>query len=66
MALTVDGRTLLPLLAKRLDNVGTTLLIHEFDLTSKHYTGTRYHYPLEQPDSHFIGDFILFDARGGW
>jgi glycerophosphoryl diester phosphodiesterase len=65
MVLTVDGRTLLPLLEKRLDNVGTTLLIHEFDLTSKHYTGTRYHYPLEQPDSHFIGDFILFDAQRG-
>jgi glycerophosphoryl diester phosphodiesterase len=65
MALTVDGRTLLPLLEKRLDNVGTTLLIHEFDLTSKHYTGTRYHYSLEQPDSHFIGDFILFDAQRG-
>jgi glycerophosphoryl diester phosphodiesterase len=31
MALTVDGRTLLPLLEKRLDNVGTTLLIHEFE-----------------------------------
>ena len=65
MALTKDGRTLLPLLEKRLDNTGPSLLIHAFDIASRRYTGARYHYPLEQPDSHAIGDFIMFDEQRG-
>jgi glycerophosphoryl diester phosphodiesterase len=65
MALTTDGNTLLPLLEKRLDNTGLSLLIHAFDIASRHYAGVRYLYPLEQPDSHAIGDFVMFDAQRG-
>jgi glycerophosphoryl diester phosphodiesterase len=65
MALTADGHALLPLLEKPL--VGTltnTLLIHEFDLAGKRYTGRQYEYPLDQRGTS-IGDFVMVDARHG-
>lgn len=65
MALTADGRALLPLLEKPL--VGTLtnkLLIHEFDLASKRYTGKYYEYPLDQRGTS-IGDFVMTDDEHG-
>jgi len=48
MALSVDGRTLLPLLEQPLAHgEAKTLLIHEFDIASRSYTGTRFTYPLD-------------------
>jgi glycerophosphoryl diester phosphodiesterase len=41
-----------------------TLLIHEFDLANRSYTGTRYKYLLE-PRGTAIGDFQLFGDRHG-
>jgi hypothetical protein len=63
MALSPDGKTLYPLLERPLDNVGTTLLIHPFDLATKQYLGTAYQYPLTAGTN--IGDFILSDANTG-
>ncbi|MCG8422286.1 MAG: esterase-like activity of phytase family protein [Proteobacteria bacterium] len=71
MALTADGKRLLALLEKPLDGAGNTLLIHEFDLASRQFTGVRYEYPLdsqpgaESPDAHAIGDFIMIDEKRG-
>ncbi len=65
MALTADGHALLPLLEKPL--VGTltnTLLMHEFDLAGKRYTGKQYEYPLDQRGTS-IGDFIMVDDKHG-
>ncbi|MEM6830540.1 MAG: esterase-like activity of phytase family protein [Bacteroidota bacterium] len=65
MALTKDKRTLLPLLEKPL--VGgpeKELLIHEFDIRNRAYTGTRYTYQLDE-DASAIGDFILFSRNRG-
>ena len=65
MALTSDGTRLLPLLEGAL--VGgdpKTLLIHEFALATRRYTGTRYRYVLE-PRGTNIGDFIMTSATRG-
>ncbi len=65
MALTTDRERLLPLLEKPLvgsDN--NNLLIHEFDLTSKSYTGNTFQYALNKKAS-AIGDFIMFGNRRG-
>ena len=65
MALTRDGRKLLPLLEKPL--VGgpeKELLIHEFDIRNQQYTGTQYVYQLDERAS-AIGDFIMFNNTRG-
>lgn len=65
MALSADKTRLLPLLEKPLIGGETnTLLIHEFNLAAKSYTGVRYKYPLE-PRGVAIGDFVMFDAKNG-
>ncbi|WP_024769535.1 esterase-like activity of phytase family protein [Aquimarina macrocephali] len=65
MALSTDKKTLLPLLEKPLKGSDTNnLLIHEFDLESKSYTGKRFEYPLDKKAS-AIGDFIMFNSKRG-
>ncbi len=65
MAITPDGKKLLPLLEKPLEGgKAGTLLIHEFDLESRGYTGVRYEYPLEEKGV-AIGDFVLVDDAHG-
>jgi hypothetical protein len=65
MAITSDGSKLIPLLEKPLiDSEDKTLLMHEFDIASKRYTGVRYKYPLDTRASS-IGDFILFAPDKG-
>ncbi len=65
MALTTDKKTLLPLLEKPLQGAdNSNLLIHEFDLESKSYTGKKFEYPLNQKAS-AIGDFIMFNRNRG-
>ncbi len=65
MALSADGKKLLPLLEKPLVGAeGSYLLIHEFDLQDKAYTGKRYRYELE-PKGSAIGDFVMFSAERG-
>ena len=65
MAITPDKDRLLPLLEKPLagDNQ-RTLLMHEFDLASRSYTGTRFNYQFD-PRGVSIGDFILIDEQHG-
>jgi glycerophosphoryl diester phosphodiesterase len=65
MALTTDGKKLLPLLERPLTGDSqTNLLIHEFDLTTKTYNGNRHFYPLDARGSN-IGDFIMFSPTHG-
>jgi hypothetical protein len=64
MAISPDGLSLYPLLEKPLDNVGSNLLIHKFDLASKTYTGDIYTYALMAPGTN-IGDFVMSDATHG-
>ena len=65
MALTTDGKKLLPLLEKPLVGAeNNNLFIHEFDLQSKSYTNNRFEYPLDERAS-AIGDFIMFSAKRG-
>ena len=65
MALTMDGKKLLPMLEKPLvDAEAREILIHEFDLASKQYTGKRYRYPMDERGTN-IGDFIMTDERRG-
>ncbi len=60
MALSLDRKTLLPLLEKPLvEGELNTLLIHPFDLTTKSYIGTQYKYLLD-PRGRAIGDFIMY------
>ncbi len=65
MALSTDKTALLPLLEKPL--MGTendNLLIHEFDLSTKSYTGKKFEYPLN-PEASAIGDFVMFSRNRG-
>lgn len=65
MAITPNGKTLLPLLEKPL--TGSTLnelLISEFDIETKNYTNKHYSYPLNKRAT-AIGDFILFGNKRG-
>ncbi len=65
MAMTPDGKTLLPMLEQPL--VGddpSALLIHEFDIATARYTGRQWRYPLD-PRGTAIGDFVLFSRRRG-
>jgi hypothetical protein len=64
MAISPDGSTLYPLLERPLDNVGSNLLIHPFDVATKTYSGQMYTYPLTAPGSN-IGDFVLSAATTG-
>lgn len=65
MAITPDKAHLLPLLEKPLvGDDAKTLLIHEFDLATKSYTGERFRYQLDARGVS-IGDFILTDAEHG-
>jgi len=65
MALSRDGRKLLPLLERPLTGgEANTLLIHEFDLARRKYTGGRYKYRLDSRGTN-IGDFIMFTQRNG-
>ncbi len=65
MALTTDGQKLLPLLEKTLvGSENNNLLIHEFDLSSKTYTGKQFQYPLDERAS-AIGDFVMFSNNRG-
>ena len=65
MALTKDGKKLIPLLELPLAG-GTprTLVMSEFDLATRSYTGTRWNYRLETRGTN-IGDFIMTDATHG-
>jgi glycerophosphoryl diester phosphodiesterase len=68
MAITPDNRKLLPLLEKPLkplvEGEPRTLLIHEFDIARRHYTGTTHKYPLDSRAT-AIGDFTMFDPKRG-
>ena len=65
MALSHDKTRLLPLLEKPLiEGEPNTLLIHEFDLSTKRYTGKRYKYILNERGK-AIGDFIMFSKKNG-
>lgn len=62
MALNTSGTKLYPLLEGALfdDPVRTRLLIQEFDLASKRYTGNFWFYPLSNP-GHAIGDMTAIN-----
>lgn len=65
MALSPDKRRLFPLLEKPLiGGIARTLLIHEFDIAARSYTGKQYSYRLH-PRGEAIGDFILFSDTQG-
>lgn len=65
MGLDSKGKLLLPLLEKPLvGGEANTLLIHPFDLNTRHYTGTRYKYLLD-PRGTNIGDFVMFNRDQG-
>ncbi len=65
MALSTDGRKLFPLLEKTLEGSdNNNLLIHEFDIQNKTYTGKQFQYPLNERAT-AIGDFILFGEKRG-
>ncbi|MEW9899842.1 esterase-like activity of phytase family protein [Chitinivorax sp. PXF-14] len=65
MALSADGSKLYPLLEKPLTgHDGKTLMIHEFDLTTKKFTGKTFKYTLDAKGTN-IGDFILFNSDEG-
>lgn len=65
MALTSDGKRLLPLLELPLTgDDAKTLIIHEFDLRQRKYTGKQYFYKLEARGTN-IGDFIMYNDNKG-
>jgi glycerophosphoryl diester phosphodiesterase len=68
MAITPAGDKLITLLEKPLNgeaaSKGNILLMHEFDIASRKYTGVRYQYPLSSR-SVSIGDFVLFAPNQG-
>lgn len=65
MALTTDGRTLLPLLEKPLAGDPAGLLrINAFDLRTRRYTGVRYTYALDARGTN-IGDFVMHSPTQG-
>jgi glycerophosphoryl diester phosphodiesterase len=65
MAITPDGKRLLALLEKPLaGGDGRTLLIHEYDIASRRYTGVTHRYVLEEGATS-VGDFILFSDTHG-
>ncbi len=65
MAITPDNRRLMTLLEKPLVGVtDNTLLIHEFDLVNKRYTGVFHRYPFDARGN-AIGDFTMINATQG-
>ena len=65
MAVTTDGRQLLPLLELPLvGGEAGTLLIHELDIASRSYTGVRYRYRIDARGT-AIGDFTMFSPTRG-
>ena len=65
MALSSDGSKLYPLLELPLTgHDAKTLLISEFDIASRSYSGKQFKYKLDDKGSN-IGDFILFNASEG-
>lgn len=65
MALSSDGRRLLPLLEQPIvGGTPATLLIHEFDIARRRYTGVRHSYPLDARGA-AIGDFVMFSPTRG-
>jgi glycerophosphoryl diester phosphodiesterase len=65
MAISQDGTRLYPMLERPLvGGEAGTLLIHEFDIASRRFTGVRYKYRLEDRGT-AVGDFILFDEGRG-
>ena len=65
MAISPNGRYLYPLLEKPLiDAVTPQLIISEFDLEKKAYTGNFYYFELDSQAT-AIGDFQLFSAKEG-
>ncbi len=65
MAITPNGKTLLPMLEKPL--IGSTqnrTAVYAFDLRSGGYTGERWFYKYE-PTGVSVGDFQMFDADHG-
>jgi len=65
MAIAPDGRTLHPVLEKPLaGSTDRTLLVGEFDIASRTYTGRTWHYPLD-PTGVSLADFQLYSAGRG-
>ncbi len=65
MAVSPNGRKLYPLLERPLaGDDPRALLIHEFDVRHRHYTGRQFRYPLDARGTN-IGDFILTDRWHG-
>lgn len=65
MAMSPDGSKLYPLLESPLTGQdGKTLLISEFDVATKSYTGKQFRYVLEARGTN-IGDFTLYSPTEG-
>jgi len=70
MAITPDGQKLITLLEKPLNKRCSRLvkegilLMHEFDIAKRHYTGKRYHYPLSARGTS-VTAFVLFAPNQG-
>jgi glycerophosphoryl diester phosphodiesterase len=64
MAITPDGRTLVPLLEKPLLGEPGVLRAYAFDVEAQAYTGDRWTYPLD-PRGVSVADFQLLDRRHG-
>ncbi|UTO06192.1 esterase-like activity of phytase family protein [Moraxella sp. FZLJ2107] len=65
MAKSADGKFLYPVLEKPLTNAtGKQLLIFQFDLDKKAYTGNYYLFNLDEKAT-AIGDFQMIDNRSG-
>src|SRR5262249_42427747 len=66
MALTKDGKKLIPLLEQPLTGADPkTLLIHEFDIESREYTGQRYLYSLD-PRAPTLAILSCTTTNGVW
>ncbi|WP_424192962.1 esterase-like activity of phytase family protein [Ampullimonas aquatilis] len=65
MAINPDGSRLYPMLELALTGDDPkTLLIHEFEISTRRYTGRQFKYRLDERGSN-IGDFILFNEHEG-
>ena len=65
MALSSNGKKLYPLLERPLvGDDAKTLLIHEFNIKDRAYTGNQFKYRMDNRGTN-IGDFILFNKKEG-
>ena len=66
MAMTPDGKKLLPMLEKSLIDASADDLrtIYEFDIEQRRYTGVSYQYQM-RPRAESIGEFILYTENRG-